>query len=139
MRKVFWLVTAVLAGVLGVFASLGTASSHHSTAPRAHPSTRVRAVASSQRASGRLVGAIVFSGNVPPSAGENRDHRGWVEVGQHGHLVARQRVKINHQYHFTLAPGAYDVAGYTRWGACRATAQIKAGQTTHQDAGCTWH
>jgi hypothetical protein len=123
MRKVLWLCAATAAMLLGAFASFGAASSHSSMS--VHP--------------GRLVGGIVFSGRVPRSAGKSRYHRGWVEVGQHGHLVAKQWVKTNHRYHFTLAPGTYDVAGYTRYGVCRNSATIHSSHTTHVNVGCVWH
>jgi len=140
MRKISWSCAVVAVTLFGVFSSLGSASGHNPVPLRARRAgTGVPAVGRSQGPSGHLVGAIVFSGRVPHSATKNRYHRGWVEVGQHGHLVAKQWVKVNHQYHFTLAPGTYDVAGYTRWGACRATARIKAGQIAHQDAYCVWH
>lgn len=70
------------------------------------------------------MGAITLSGRVPPSGRKNRYQRGWVEVGQHGHLVARRYVETNHYYQFTLRPGTYDVAGYTQWGRCRDSVEL---------------
>ena len=140
MRKIFWSCAVAAMTLLGVLLSLGSASGRNPAPLRVRRApTGVSAAGRSSRRSGHLVGAIVFSGRVPRSAAKNRYHRGWVEVGQQGHLIAKQWVKVNHQYHFTLAPGTYDVAGYTRWGACRATARISTGQTTHQDTYCVWH
>ena len=140
MRKVFWLCAALVTILLGVAASFGAASTHHSVTLQGRAMADVPPPAGTHDATGRLVGAIVFVGNVPRSARKNRYHQGWVEIGRHGHLVAKQWVKLGHHYHFTLAPGSYDVAAYTRWGPpCRDTAQIAAGQTTNQDAYCSWH
>jgi hypothetical protein len=137
MRKVSWLLMVVMATVL--LASVGMASSHGAKALRDRASTRVRALTRFRGEPGRLVGAIVFSGRVPQGAAKNRYQRGWVVVSQHEHRVAKQWVKVNHKYHFALAPGTYDIAGHDRWGNCRDTAQIRAGHTIDQNVYCTWH
>lgn len=112
MRKVFWLCTTVVATLLGVFAALGVASSRSLRGSRIRATHQARAPTLTRHGSGRLVGAIVFTGDVPRGASKNRHQRGWVEVSeQHDQLVAKQWVNDNHEYHFTLAPGAYDVAG----------------------------
>jgi hypothetical protein len=97
--------------------------------------TNVAAISQSATTPGRLVGAIVLRGR-----GHNsRHHRGWVEVGQHGHLFSRQWVKTNQKYHFELAPGTYDLAGYTKYGVCRTVATIRSGSTTVQNVYCVFH
>lgn len=136
MRKVPWLRMAVAATLLVV---IGTASSRNPSPPRVPTPIRVHAVTRSYGASGGLVGAILFTGNVPRRARHHRYHRGWVEVGQHGHLVAKQWVKTGHKYHFRLTPGPYDIAGYTRWGICRGNVQIPPDRTIHQNVYCGWH
>jgi hypothetical protein len=137
MRKVLWLCTAVAVSLLAVF---GAASSRSPRPPRVITAIPVRALIRSYGGTGGLVGAIVFTGNVPRGARKNRYHRGWVEVGQHGHLVSKKWVKTGHKYHFALTPGSYDIAGYTRWGPpCRGSVQIRPDRTTHQNVYCDWH
>jgi hypothetical protein len=120
VAKLFGLCVAFAAVLLlSVCASSGSARSH---------------------GTGRLVGAILFSGRVPHGASGNRYQRGWVVVSTRDeHRVAKQWVKVNHKYHFTLAPGTYVIASHDRWANCRNTAHIKAGRTTDQNVYCNWH
>jgi hypothetical protein len=100
--------------------------------------TNAAAIIKQAGAPGHLVGGIVYRGRAP-SGGNNRYQRGWIEIGQRGHLVAKQHVERNRLYHFRLVPGTYDIAAYIRWGTCRDQATIRSHRTTVQDVYCVWH
>ena len=82
--------------------------------------------------SGRLVGGIVFSGR---AYSEHHYQPGLVVVGQHGHFIAQQHLKRNQQFHFTLAPGTYDLA----YSVCSTQATIVSGDATRENVVCVFH
>lgn len=133
MRKILWPCALIAAASLAVIGA-GSQGSGPPWVP-----TPVRAVIPSYGAGGYLIGAIVFRGNVPRSARKHRYHRGWVEVRQQGQLVAKQWVKNGHTYHFTLLAGTYDIAGYTRWGTCRGSANVPPDRRIRRNVYCVFH
>ena len=90
-------------------------------------------------AKGQLVGGIVLRGRVPGGASAHRYQRGLVRVIRDGRVVARERVRTDHRYHFRLRPGLYDIVAHTKWGKCEGGARVRAGHTTNANAYCVFH